>query len=306
MASHSNGSEEGKYRPRQTPRTHPCGSCRARFRLPPTPRRRISQFSALSEHQKTTPPHIHQTTTSTETVVPPTQSACGSRVAESQKALSRLHTYSPIFVSFPHPQQRKQRPQKDQPESKEKQKGGKKKLNEPRDCESEEEEGTGNNRPNHTGLGASAASASRSRERSDSPGGGSRGPRSFDSDPWRAPAPRPWCGSGAVEPRDLGFSRAAGVGSERAMGRRKMSAAAPPSRSWSNVGGSVIPGKIPCLGLMRGVALRQPRDVVDRGPGLLAFLWKSVWVGAEWRCSRVRSGIDLDEECEMSGSSVLA
>jgi hypothetical protein len=28
------------------------------------------------------------------------------------------------------------------------------------------------------------------------------------------------------------------------MGRRKMSAAAAPSRSWSNVGGSVIPGEI--------------------------------------------------------------
>jgi len=54
----------------------------------------------------------------------------------------------------------------------------------------------------------------------------------------------PHGGSGAVgPPRDLGLSSAAGVGGGR-MGRRKMSAAAPPSRSWSNVGGSVIPGEI--------------------------------------------------------------
>ena len=39
------------------------------------------------------------------------------------------------------------------------------------------------------------------------------------------------------------------------MGRRKMSAAAAPSRSWSNVGGSVIPGEIRGLVLMRVVAL---------------------------------------------------
>lgn len=82
----------------------------------------------------------------------------------------------------------------------------------------------------------------------------------------------PWCGSGAIEPRDLGFSRAAGVG---AMGRRKMSAAAPPSRSWSNVGGSVIPGKIPWLGLMRVVALRHCQ-MLRIGAGLLVFLFMEI------------------------------
>lgn len=65
-------------------------------------------------------------------------------------------------------------------------------------------------------------------------------------------------GSGAVGTRDLGLSSAAGVGGGR-MGRRKMSAAAPPSRSWSNVGGSVIPGEIRVLVynlIMRVAALR--------------------------------------------------
>jgi len=120
-------------------------------------------------------------------------------VCESQKP----PTSEPVFVSFPHPQQRKQRPsftpQKDQPERGEQKGEEKMNWNEQRDPR---REGT------PTGLGASAADSLSDLE---------RGPLRLlpasarealgASSQIRAGAAQG--GSGAVEPRDVGFSRAA-------------------------------------------------------------------------------------------------
>ena len=95
------------------------------------------------------------------------------------------------------------------------------------------------------------------------------------------------------------------------MGRRKMSAAAPPSRSWSNVGGSVIPGEIRDFFFNACGGVKALRDVGDRGYLACVFMETGLIVagreiGMEWRCSLVRSGVALDGECGMFGSSVLA